>query len=75
MKREIVCKDCFRPHLADPFDSYRFYKPLRGELIRSGCVCDSCNRQLEKGERITCLSYAFTESDYQPWENDYVSVR
>lgn len=82
MKREIYCTNCttklkvgVTTKMISEVDAYlsfqeKMYRKT-GELIRD-CLCDYCNKALNKGEIATAITFVGIGQQYLSWESEFI---
>jgi len=74
MKREIFCKECKEKH----FDTLPLSEPgewswcVSGVLSQS-CLCDFCNKELERGTAASAVSFGLGRNPHNGWESEFIT--
>lgn len=82
MKWEIFCKPCaLKVGAINPLKQLNALdaamaaqervSKVYGKLLAS-CVCDFCGKPLNPGDEVACHTITPMNSEYIPWEADYI---
>lgn len=70
--RQIQCPDCANRFLAKAKEFNEPYRRASGKAIIE-CVCDSCNKEINKGDLIIAITMHPQGPDVVcPWEHEYL---
>jgi hypothetical protein len=71
MSRAILCQACGVVRPTHPEDAARgmFSRYVRGELRNRSLVCDRCDKSLNPGDPVVCVSQPTTVA---AWEHEYL---